>query len=328
MQNTFFVKALYLWVFLVQNIKVRSHGIDPFRKILKRSLNRYQFNPSTVILRDQCFTVWREVDKDGVRQLYLGKEKVKGKTFEVYNLGEKIKSQDSSIKWVGDARLFLRHEKLNLVFDTGHAETPNRMFIVVLDESGCLLSNVKEAIKVDGRNSIEKNWNFFVENEKLYAIYSHQPLQILELINEDNEIMKFCTVVTHNFSLKSSSKVKGEIRGTSAPIRLDNVYISTTHSSFPTNKGLVYQSHFFVFNSIFPFSPISFSTRPIHYGAASKLFKSKQKLNRAVHQVEFPSGAFVLGQDMILGFGLNDYKVGVKVLRLSKVLSQSNSILN
>jgi hypothetical protein len=98
-----------------------------------------------------------------------------------YDLSKNIKIFDSSIDWIGDARLFLYGGRLHLFFDTGHSETPNRIFIAELQKDKVLLISIKEVIKIDGRNPIEKNWNFFCEGNDLYAIYTHQPFTILKL---------------------------------------------------------------------------------------------------------------------------------------------------
>jgi hypothetical protein len=301
-------------------------GINPFRQIVKDSKNFYQFNPSTIFSEDRYFTVWREVDKIGTRQLFLIINRPRDKESESYDLGEKIKAFNSSIKWIGDARLFLREGKLQLVFDTGHSETPNRIFVVELDKDEILINSVKEVIKLDARNAIEKNWNFFCEGEDLYAIYCHNPFTILKLEKENKDFLYFRMSITHNFKISSSCKIMGEIRGTSTPILTGNVYISATHSSITTRKGLVYFSHFFIFESAFPFLPVSFSKNPVNYGFVSKVLRPRVKLNSAAHRVEFPSGVFKAGKSLIVGFGLNDFKIGVKVMRLSKVLSQKNSI--
>lgn len=325
MQNTFLFKQLYRIVFLNQNVKVRHEGVNPYPQISLRSANSYQFNPSSVILNGNLYTVWREVDKNGERELYIGKEKIKAKGFEINNLSEQIKIQNPSINWVGDSRLFIFLEKIYLVFDTGHSEMPNRIFIAQLDSTGKLLSKIKEVIKSDTRNPIEKNWNFFAEGTILYAIYRHIPFEVLELVEENNDYMFFRKTVQHEV-FRDNSRIRGEIRGTSTPIRVGSYYVSTTHSSFKTRRGLVYQSHFFIFCAHYPFKPISFSADPINYASMRRLFKPKMKLNSIVHQVEFPSGAFKIGRKIVIGYGLNDFKIGVRVFSISRVINQKNSI--
>jgi len=301
-------------------------GINPFRQIVKDSTNTYQFNPSTILAEDQYFTIWREVDKIGIRQLFLRIYRPRDKESKSYDLGEKIRAFNSSVKWIGDARLFLRDGKLQLIFDTGHSETPNRLFVVELDKDELLIVSFKEVLKLDERNAIEKNWNFFSEGEDLYAIYCHHPFTILKLEKETKDFLYFRTFITHHYKISSSCKIMGEIRGTSTPILTGNVYISATHSSITTKKGLVYYSHFFIFESAFPFLPVSFSENPVNYGFVSKVLRPRVKLNSSAHRVEFPSGFFKAGKSLIVGYGLNDFKIGVKVMRLSKVLSQKNSI--
>ena len=324
MRSTFIINGLYSLIFLFQNLRLRMIGINQFREIVKKTENLYQFNPSTIFVGEQCFTVWREVDKVGTRHLFLQIESP-NKESKFYDLGEKIKALNSSIEWIGDARLFDYDRKLQLVFDTGHSETPNRIFVAVLEKDEVLLTSVKEVIKLDGRNPIEKNWNFFSERDNLYVIYSHQPFTILKLEKETQEFMYLRTLITHSFLVSSSSKIKGEIRGTSTPISVRDVFISSTHSSFRTKKGLVYQSHFFIFESTFPFLPVSFSAKPVNYGIASKILQPRVKLNPSVHRVEFPSGVFKAGKNLIVGFGINDFKVGVKIIRLSRVLYQKKA---
>jgi len=299
-------------------------GINPFGEIIENSRNEYQFNPSVIFIGDQCFTVWREVDKAGTRQLLL-RVQSPGKESKFYDLGRKIKELNPSIEWVGDARLFTYLGKLQLVFDTGHSETPNRIFIAELQKDKVLLISIKEVIKIDGRNPIEKNWNFFCEGNDLYAIYTHQPFTILKLEKMNENFMYLRTLTTHSFPESISRKIKGEIRGTSTPILVDNFFISSTHSSFGTKKGLVYQPHFFIFESTYPFLPVSFSSKKVNYGIGSYIIRPRVKLNSAVRRVEFPSAVFKTEKYLIVGFGINDFKIGVKIFRLSRVLNQKKA---
>jgi len=313
--------------FLNQNIKVRHEGVNPYSQILRNSKNSYQFNPSSVMLNGNLYTVWREVTENGDRELFIGKEKIKTKGIEINNLSRQIKIQNPSIKWVGDSRLFIHEEKIYLVFDTGHSETPNKIYIAQIDSNGKYLSKIKEVIKLDTRNPIEKNWNFFSVGKRLYTIYSHFPFEVLELVEENSDYMLFEKRVHHKI-LIGNTRIRGEIRGTSTPIRIGNIFISTTHSSFQTHKGLVYQSHFFIFDAAYPFEPISFSVDPINYAPVGKLMKPRIKLNSIVHQVEFPSGAFKIGSKIVIGYGLNDYKIGVRIFPISRVTNQKNSLEN
>lgn len=60
----------------------------------------------------------------------------------------------------------------------------------------------------------QKNWAPFIDNNKLLAIYSHQPLTILEILkNGDTSIL---------FQKESKDYDLSNIRGSSAPIKLDN----------------------------------------------------------------------------------------------------------
>jgi len=324
-RSTFLINRLHSLIFFNQNFRLRMIGINPLREIIENSRNEYQFNPSTIFAGNQCFTVWREVDKFSTRQLLLLAQSP-GKGSKFYDLGEKIRAINSSIKWIGDARLFIFDGELKLVFDTGHSETPNRIFVAALEINEISVTSLKEVKKLDGRNEIEKNWNFFEQGQNLYVIYTHQPLTILELAEETADFLYFRTIINHSYNTRANGKIMGEIRGTSTPILVGDVFISSTHSSFRTKKGLVYQSHFFIFESTFPFLPVSFSAKPVNYGIVSKIIRPSLKLNLGAHRVEFPSGVFKVGKHLIVGFGINDFKVGVKIIRLSRVLNQKNSI--
>ena len=326
MRSIFYIKGLYNLLFLLQNYRLRMNGINVYREIIRNSENEYQLNPSTIFTGSKYYTVWREVDKVGSRHLFLRVTGGNERESDLHDIGEQIRAINSSINWIGDARLFTFDGKLQLVFDTGHAETPNRIFIAVLDTSEVSVVSIKEVKKLDGRNEIEKNWNFFEEGQALYAVYTHQPFTILELAEETEEFLYFRKVITHFYTICSHSKIMGEIRGTSTPILVENLYLSLTHSSFSTRRGVVYQSHYFIFESTFPFLPVSFSTKPINYGLIGRILRPSVKLSPGVHQVEFPSGAFKSGKNLILGFGLNDFKVGVKIVRLSRIFSQENSM--
>ena len=70
-------------------------------------------------------------------------------------------------------------------------------------------------------NICQKNWTLYTENSKLYAIYSHHPLTILELNPENGEYI----VIKEKYS-KYNLK---DIRGSANPVKINNEWLILVH---------------------------------------------------------------------------------------------------
>lgn len=79
---------------------------------------------------------------------------------------------------------------------------------------------------------IQKNWTLFTENKKLYAIYSHHPLIILEI----NPTKGNYIVIKDKYSEYNLK----DIRGSSNPIRVDNEWLILMHEVVEKDKRKYY----------------------------------------------------------------------------------------
>jgi glycosyltransferase involved in cell wall biosynthesis len=79
----------------------------------------------------------------------------------------------------------------------------------------------------------QKNWVLYSENEKLYAVYSHHPLTILEL---DTKFVNTERVVMERYSPYDLSRT----RGSSIPVRVGNDYLFLTHEVIPKDTRKYY----------------------------------------------------------------------------------------
>jgi hypothetical protein len=139
----------------------------------------------------------------------------------------------------------------------------------------------------------QKNWVPFTDSGKLFTIYSHHPLTILELNPETGEE----TVIFEKFSRYNLSN----IRGSSVPIRLqDNTWIMLVHEvvNIDTRK---YYHRFLKYSSGWDLISVSM---PFYF---NNLF------------VEFTLSLFIKGKNIHIPFSTEDNTTEIVVVQIDSI---------
>jgi hypothetical protein len=88
---------------------------------------------------------------------------------------------------VSDPKLFSLGDEAWLTFNTGYSKTLNRLYLMKVRPS---LEAPRECT-FDGRQKVEKNWAFFEDQGSLKALYSIDPLVILDVSRGPNQEFQF-----------------------------------------------------------------------------------------------------------------------------------------
>jgi len=180
--------------------------------------------------------------------------------------------------------------------------------ILVFDDTFTHIDNIHVKYGLNGKSikqniGVEKNWTYFVHEDKLMCVYKMSPHIVIELNWAGEVITEY---ITH-FDIKSHWKY-GECRGGTNPILKDGYYHSFFHSSLPWERGRRrYFMGKYVFENKPPFRIVEISSEPILWGNTTdeRILPDKNPL------VVFPSGAVLQRDKFLVSFGINDEKTGL-----------------
>ena len=274
---------------------------------LNYTRRNFEFNSSIFKVNDKKYLITRNsqfvsqkmtlnslklYEYDTLKQINLNlKEEVDFEQFEDPRvLVHNDKIYVSCATYVHDA-FHLVHQKM-LVFDKDFNHIDNIHF-----KYGFNGINLKE------NTGIEKNWTFFVYNDKLMCIYKLSPHTVLEFDWNGNLLTEY---ITHN-SFQSNWKY-GIPRGGTNPIYKDGYYISFFHSHIYWGKGKRrYFMGYYKFNPIPPFNIIETSNKPILQGNEKdeRMYPEENPL------VVFPCGAILDDDKCLISLGVNDEKTAI-----------------
>ena len=274
---------------------------------LNYTRRNFEFNSSIFKVNDKKYLITRNsqfvsqkmtlnslklYEYDTLKQINLNlKEEVDFEQFEDPRvLVHNDKIYVSCATYVHDA-FHLVHQKM-LVFDKDFNHIDNIHF-----KYGFNGINLKE------NTGIEKNWTFFVYNDRLMCIYKLSPHTVLEFDWNGNLLTEY---ITHN-SFQSNWKY-GIPRGGTNPIYKDGYYISFFHSHIYWGKGKrrYFMGHY-KFNSVPPFDIIETSNKFILMGSEKdeRIYPEENPL------VVFPCGAILDDDKCLVSLGVNDEKTAI-----------------
>jgi len=274
---------------------------------LNYTRRNFEFNSSIFKVNDKKYLITRNsqfvsqkmtlnslklYEYDTLKQINLNlKEEVDFEQFEDPRvLVHDDKIYVSCATYVHDA-FHLVHQKM-LVFDKDFNHIDNIHF-----KYGFNGINLKE------NTGIEKNWTFFVYNDRLMCIYKLSPHTVLEFDWNGNLLTEY---ITHN-SFQSNWKY-GIPRGGTNPIYKDGYYISFFHSHIYWGKGKrrYFMGHY-KFNSVPPFDIIETSNKFILMGSEKdeRMYPEENPL------VVFPCGAILDEDKCLVSLGINDEKTAI-----------------
>ena len=163
---------------------------------------------------------------------------------------------------------------------------------------------------------------FFEADGQIYVEYtSSSPKRTIlkaDIESSDSYVLCECCHVSGQAD-NSYEKVFGELRGSACPILWNGTgnvktFLSIDHSKVKVGPGKTnYEACAHEFDATYPFKLKSITNLPI---LLREIHKDDDKalqvqLNPAVHSVVYPCGSLVMGDKIIISYGINDEKMAL-----------------
>jgi predicted GH43/DUF377 family glycosyl hydrolase len=180
--------------------------------------------------------------------------------------------------------------------------------MIVLDENFNHIKNIHFKYGLNGKSieeniGVEKNWTFFIHENRLMCIYKIDPHIVVEFDWNGNVTGEYVS-----YEKVQNKWPYGICRGGTNPIYKEGLYHSFFHSSiyWKGNKRK-YVMGKYAFESKPPFRICFFDEKPIIWGNSID-----QRINSKLNPlVVFPCGAILENNRFIVSFGINDEKTGI-----------------
>lgn len=271
------------------------------------SKKNFEFNSSIFLFRDKKYLMTRQ-------SIFISK-KLNSNTLKLYEY-DTLKSIPLNIKdeldfeQYEDPRVIVYNDKIYVSCVTYTHDKMHLMHqkMLVFDENFNHIDNIHFEYGFNGKNrdkntGKEKNWTFFIQNDKLMCVYKMSPHTVVEFDWNGNVVSEY---ITHT-NIQSNWEF-GFCRGGTNPILKDGRYHSFFHSSvFWKNEKNRYVMGYYEFEAAPPYRIINMSKTPILWGnSADEIIYPE-----ANPPVVFPCGLILENDNFIVSFGLNDEKTGI-----------------
>ena len=171
---------------------------------------------------------------------------------------------------------------------------------------------------VGARRKIEKNWMLFGDGP-CFAVYSVNPHRVLAFSLQgegDIECREVCALPwPDQYAVQF-----GELRGGAPPWRMGDHFVSFCHSVYGQPGEYRYAAAVYRFSATFPFTPQTVPHRPLDLIRSSRPVRRFPKLNPAVGDVIYPSGASFDGGRWVISFGIDDEYCAIAAIPQDQVV--------
>jgi len=259
------------------------------------------FNPSIVEKNKKIFITFRAYNDKKIKpfnSFYLIKD---GKKTTLFNLTELVKPFGVNI--VADPKLIAMKKSVYVTFNTGYIKEGNQLYLMKLYPQ----IGFPKLCVFRHRNKIEKNWGFFLSSQnKIRAVYSLNPLVILEVEKEEYKKLEFVEIYTSNNSFKNYTI------GTQ-PVIYNNKLHLIGHKKIFINKKRLYIGKLVIININKNFD-IKFNSNYFVHSLRS-LFGTKVKHNKNLISCTYFSSLSKTSKGLMLGYGINDVDFNIAEIK-------------
>lgn len=275
----------------------QSHTSKRLKSILSSQSVGNIFNPSICYHNDKIYIAFR------------GKNSLGGKPFDAYLLiiendfeqSELINLTNifsSYVQPIADPKLLTIENELWVTFNTGWSKEPNNIYL-------CQLTPYVETPKLcvyTKRQNIEKNWSFFQEDGKLFALYALENCRLIYGdLNTEND-----TIIFNDYKTKLGNKfeLKNYTQG-SQIVNYEGYKYLIGHKKIFLRGKRIYLGRMLRFNFSNRNLALDLSKKYIFHSIGS-LCGSKTKHNPNLLSCTYFSGLSLYGSKILMSYGIND----------------------
>lgn len=227
--------------------------------------------------------------------------------------------------WFADPRLYRFGNRIFVYWNSGWHEPRNHQFLQELEPISLRpLGRPRELNFPASGRKLEKNWMLFGE-ERTHAVYSVSPYRILDFSLDGDGPIAFRENLPARNHQGTYATHHGGLRGGAPPQRVGEHYYAFCHSVHAAPEGYRYEPAVFRFSAQPPFELVDLPTKPLALGNPFGLNRTFPKLNPAVGEVIYPSGA-IFRQDMWhVSYGINDEHCAIALVSPVEVTASLQS---
>ncbi|MGY6649914.1 hypothetical protein [Wenyingzhuangia sp. IMCC45574] len=290
-------------------LKLYKSSKESLPKGLLKVLNdtNITFNPSYVELGNKIYVTIRKYDNINQKVLaFLYIYNIKEQSIKELNLSEFLKHK---IDKVSDPKIFLLNKQPWININNGHTQNKENTIAIieVLNDNDL---NYYECLYTE-RQKIEKNWGFFMYQNKIHSLYNINKCVVLKEYKREAHQIFFEQI----YSDKTKSK---------HTIGTPLIQNSTTENIFIGHKKVYFLKKRLYLGKCFrliindnKFKILSERKLLIH--STKQLFGSKFKLNPNLISCTYFSGLFKKNDSVIIGYGVNDISWNLIRINLKKL---------
>ncbi len=173
--------------------------------------------------------------------------------------------------------------------------------------------NLGRMEKIQNHKHYEKNWLWFLHENRLTLLYKANPWMVVHYGNK--------WVENDKYELEGVTWPYGEIRGGTTPVRVGDYYFTFHHSSLPwRGRYRRYYAGCIAFDAKPPFTPRLITHEPILHGSQNDKWAQRKPL------VIFPCGSLYKDGKWLVTCGVNDIKSAWVELSHESLLSKMRPI--
>ena len=256
------------------------------------------FNPSFYIDEKVKVFTFRAIPKrEKSLQSFVFIEDKKG--YSIMNISLEY-SKKLGVNQLIDPKVIKDEEDIYITFNSGWNKNGNEIFIMKIYPDTCS----PKKIIYKNRQKNERNWAFFFEKDKMYALYWINPLKILHLKSKSEHNYEFEDFYSDK---ELNTKINKDLTIGTQLYKKDSIYYFVAHKKLFFLRKKIYLGRFCSFD--FKNKRISTGKKWLAHSFKS-LFGSKTKHNTNLFSCTYFSGLQIKDKHVILGYGINDVEAG------------------
>ncbi|WP_040251232.1 hypothetical protein [Psychroserpens mesophilus] len=266
--------------------------------------NKFVFNSSLVIHNGFVYVAFRVYDDKSKAILAFIYVLEGDRIINCINLSEYFLKNENVIK-VADPKMFIMNDKVHCTFNTGDAiKDVNSIFLLDIENNSIgnyFICNYVERMRT------EKNWAFFNHKGKLLALYSLNPLTLLEATEIKEKQIRFKAYFTD----KTQNFINYSI-GTPL-VEIDGNYGFIAHKKYFRKRKRLYIGKPCTLNM--NAKPALKVNKRILIHSLKSLLGEQHKFNKNLISCSYFSGIQIHDNDLVISYGINDIDWNIATIK-------------